>query len=286
MPLTCPRCGTPSPDGNQFCQSCGTPLAAPAGVTTGVIPGPPPGPPPNFAAPPPAAYQSPYYTPSGAVAPVHRTPWMLIVAGVALLTLLMAGAGTALALLNHGTTSANTGGLGDVTSPTPGVTPSPVASPTTTSTTPGAVSNDGFSLTLPSGWAVESKDNESVVLTDPNTEGSVTIASGVSIPTQTAQQNKDTVDGALKSKYPDTQECPNTKPTNTTLNGAAGISWMLCFTLTQGANSLPAALSMFAGANPSGTVYYFVMVLSTQSNIQSYVNIAKPVVQSVHWKLS
>jgi hypothetical protein len=125
-----------------------------------------------------------------------------------------------------------------------------------------------------------------MVLTDPNGGGSVTVSSGVSIPTQTAQNNKDTVDSELKSKYPDTRECPNTSPASGTLNGVPGISWTLCFTLTSGANSVPAAASVFAGANSSGSIYYLVMVLTTESNLNSYVTAAKPVVSSVHWKLS
>jgi zinc ribbon protein len=283
MALACPRCGTQNPDGNAYCQACGTPLAAPVAVTTGAYAGPPPG----MAAPPPSpGYQGPYYTLSGAPVQVHRTPWLLIIAAVLAATVLMAGAGTALALLSNRSTPPSSGtGIADIPSPTPGLTPSPVASPTTTAQT-GLVSNDGFTLNLPSGWSVDSKDNETMVLTDPNGGGSVTISSGESIPAQTAQNNKDTVDGTLKSKYPDERECPNTSPANATLNGVPGISWTLCFTLTSGANSVPAAASVFAGANASGSVYYLVMVLTTESNLSAYVNAAKPVVSSVHWKLS
>jgi hypothetical protein len=70
------------------------------------------------------------------------------------------------------------------------------------------------------------------------------------------------------------------------LNGVPGISWTLCFTLTSGANSVPAAASVFSGANSGGSVYYLVMVLTTESNLNGYVTAAKPVVSSVHWKLS
>jgi Double zinc ribbon len=282
MALACPRCGTQNPDGNAYCQACGTPLAAPAAVTAGAYAGPPPGMAPPSPSP---GYQSPYYAPSGAPVHVHRTPWMLIIAVVLAATVLMAGAGTALALLGNRTQTPSSGGLVDIPSPTPGLTPSPVASPTST-TQVGLQSNDGFTLNVPSGWSVDSKDNETMVLTDPNGGGSVTVSSGQSVPTQTAQNNKDTVDSALKGKYPDTRECPNTSPANGTLNGAPGISWTLCFTLTSGANSVPAAASVFAGANTSGSVYYLVMVLTTESNLSAYVNAAKPVVSSVHWKLS
>src|SRR3989442_9641057 len=119
--MTCARCGAQNPDGNLYCQVCGTPLAAPARVVTapqgppppappagpppGVIPGPPPGamsgPPPGIPPPMvgPGGYQSPYYAPTGPVAPVHRTPWMLIMAAVVGLVVLMAGCGTALAII-------------------------------------------------------------------------------------------------------------------------------------------------------------------------------------------
>lgn len=283
MALACPRCGTQNPDGNAFCQACGTPLAAPVAVTAGAFAGPPPGmaPPP----PGPPGYQTPYYTPTGSPVPVHRTPWVLIIAAVLLVTVVVAGAGTGLALLANRSPQTSSSTVGDVPSPTPGLTPSPVASPTSVAQT-GLQSNDGFSLNVPSGWSIDSKDNETIVLTDPNSDGSVTVSSGVSIPTATAQQNKDIVDNALKSKYPDTRECANTHTTNTTLNGVPGLSWTLCFTLTSGSNSLPAAASLFAGANGSGSVYYLVMVLTVDSNLQNYVNAAKPIIQSIHWKLS
>ena len=280
MPLACPRCGTQNPDGNAYCQACGTPLTAPVAATAGAFAGPPPG-----MAPPPA-YQSPYYPPSGPPVAVHRTPWVLIIAGVLVLALVMAGAGTALAVLsNRNSQSGSNTTVGDIPSPTPGITPSPVASPTSTAQT-GLQSNDGFSLNVPSGWAIDSKDNETMVLTDPNGEGSVTVSSGASIPTATAQQNKDIIINTLKTKYPDVRECANTHTSNTTLNGATGLSFTLCFTLTSGSQSVPAAGSLFVGANGGGSVYYLVMVLTIETNLPNYVNAAKPVVQSVHWKLS
>lgn len=286
MPLACPRCGTGNPDGNSYCQACGTPLTAPVAVTTGAFAGPPSG----MAPPPPApGYQAPYYAPSGPPVAMTRTPWALIVAGVLVLTVLMAGAGTALAVIgNHNNqTGAAGGGIADVPSPTPGLTPSPVASPTPApASQTGLQSNDGFTINVPGGWSIDTKDNETMVLSDPNGQGSITVASGVSIPSQTAQNNKDTIDSALKSKYPDMRECANTSPANGTFNGVPGVSWTICFTLTSGANSVPAAASVFAGANASGSVYYLVMVLTTDGNLSAYLNAAKPVVQTVHWKLS
>lgn len=236
--------------------------------------------------PGPTGYQSPYYAPAGAVAPVHRTPWMMIIAGVVALVVLMAGFGTAIAVIgNRG--SATGGPIGsDIPSPTPGVTPSPIASPTPTSLGATTASNDGVRVKVPQGWAVATNDTEFIVLTDPNGEGSVTVASGPSSPTQTALDNKNTIDSTFKSKYSDTRACPNTSATNGAFNGARGISWTLCFTLTQGAQSAAAAASLFAGANSTGNVYYVVMVVTRQDNLQAYLTEAKPVLQSVEWKLS
>src|SRR3984893_12556985 len=94
MALACPRCGTQNPDGNAFCQAYGTTLAA---VAPAVGRGPlrylrqlSVGPPPNV---PPPSYQSPYYTPAPGAAqpPVHRAPWMMIIAAVVGLVVVMAG---------------------------------------------------------------------------------------------------------------------------------------------------------------------------------------------------
>src|SRR5207245_8975638 len=144
MALTCARCGAQNPDGNLYCQACGTPLTAAGAVAGAAPPAPPEAPPGAFAGPPvgiappvvgPTGYQSPYYTPSGVAAPVHRTPWMLIIAGVLALTVLMAGLGTALAVIGNRNSPGGSGIGSPLTSPSPGVTPTPVASPTST---PGA----------------------------------------------------------------------------------------------------------------------------------------------------
>src|SRR5256885_3470889 len=300
MAMTCARCGAQNPDGNLYCMSCGTPLTAsavatapmqgppsapPPGPPPGPLPGPPPGPPPGIA--PPTGYQSPYYTPTGPVPPVHRTPWMLIIAGVVALVVLMAGCGTALAIIGN-RSSNNTNGSSlsspDVASPSPGVMPSPIGSPTATS---GAhtESNDGVTMPVPAGWSVANKDSEAIVLTDPNSEGSVTAASGRSSPTQTAQDNKNTIDAYFKQNYPDARTCGGTTATNGTFNGVHGVSWSLCFTLTAGGHSVAAASSLFAGANTSGSVYYNLVVVTRQDHLKADVATAKPVLQGLHWKL-
>ena len=245
--------------------------------------------PPAFAGPPgyapPPGYASPYYTPAVATPPVHRTPWMVIIAAVVALVVIMAGIGTAITVLGNRNASTNGGGIADVSSPSPETSPSPVGSPVPTPTT-GTKSNDGVSVTLPAGWTVTSQDSESFVLSDPDNEGDVTIASGSSSPAQSAQDNKNTIDSSLKSKYPDTRNCTGTTTTTGTFNGAKGISWTLCLTLTDGTHSVPAAASIFAGANASGSVYYVVIVLTRQENISHYLTVARPVLASVHWKLS
>lgn len=302
MAVICARCGTQNPDGNQFCQNCGTLLGARPSAVAAPPPapvGPPPPGPPGFAPPPmmagPTGYSSPYYTPAGQAVPVHRTPWMLIIAGVVGLIVLMAGCGTALAVIGSRSASGNTSNtsgttLSDLSSPSPASTPTPIASPVQTpSTNPSGgttESNDGVTMTVPAGWTVANKDSESIVLTDPDSQGSVTVASGPSSPTQTAEDNKATMDEYFKKNYPDARACPGTSTVASTLNGARGLSYQLCFTLTAGGQAVPAAASLFVGANTSGSVYYVAMVVTRQANLKSYVAQVGPVLATVRWKLS
>lgn len=284
MAVTCARCGNQNPDGNQFCQACGTPLAVAAAPPApgAVLPGPPPGPPP-----PQAGYQSPYYAPSavGPQPPVHRTPWILIISAIVVLVVLMAGCGTAIAVFsNRASGQGNSPGL--LPSPSPAGTPSPVASPSPVSTKGGTASNKGETFILPAGWTVQSQDDETILITNPNGDGSVTVGSGASSPAQTAQQNKDTIDKFFQGKYPDTKTCAGTKTTTGTLNGAAGIFWELCFTLSSGGQSVQAEAPLFAGANSSGSVYYIVLLLTSQANVQTFINDATPILQSIKWKLA
>jgi len=192
---------------------------------------------------------------------------------------------TVAVLANRGGSNPS-GGVGSLPSPSPASSASPVASPTAAPTYGATTaSNDGLSVPVPQGWAVANKDSEAIVLTDPNSEGSVTAASGRSSPTQTAQDNKNTIDAYFKQNYPDARTCGGTTATNGTFNGVHGVSWSLCFTLTAGGHSVAAASSLFAGANTSGSVYYIVMVVTRQDNLKAYVATAKPVLQGIHWKL-
>lgn len=239
-----------------------------------------------MAPPVPPGYVNPYPVPPPTIA-VHRTPWMLIIAAVVALVVLMAGCGTALAVFgSRAGGGVNGPGVADLPSPTPATSPSPVASPTSTPSGPHVESNDGLSVMLPAGWTVADKDSETLVLYDPGPEGQVTVASGSMRPVQTAQENMNEITNELKAKYPDTRTCPNTRASSSTLNGAKGFSWTLCFTVTSGASSLPAAASIFAGANSSGSIYYIAFAITRQDNLSSYVAVARPVLTSIQWKLS
>ncbi len=296
MAIACPRCNTQNPDTNAFCQACGTPLASfiaqpaapPMGPPPGLAPpvvGPPPSAPPPGAPPPPPQYQSPYYAPAPGYAqpPVHRTPWVLIVSAVVGLVVIMAGAGTAYAFLNN--RNSNPSGSSDLLpSPSPAGSPSPVASATATPASGGTASNATFSVTVPAGWVISSKDSTTIALTDAN-GNAVAITSGTSNPPQTAQQNKDSLDKSLAAKAPDAHQCPNTKVTNGSVNGAPGIFWQMCFTLTSGSQSVQAAAPLFAGANADGSVFYGIVLLTLASNKDNFIAEAAPVLASIKWGL-
>jgi hypothetical protein len=207
---------------------------------------------------------------------------VLIITAVLVLVVVMAGCGTALAII--GARSSQSGGAGIVPSPSPEGSPSPIASPTGGPSGPSA-SNTGETIPVPTGWAVANKDSESITLVNPDGTGSLTVGSGPSVPAMTAQQNKDSLDKYLQGKYPDVKSCPNSKTTTGSLNGVAGIFWTLCFTLTSGAQSFPAAAPLFVGANGSGSVYYVVILLTPVDNLTAFVNQTKPILAGLQWKL-
>jgi hypothetical protein len=301
MALTCARCGAQNPDGNQFCQACGTPLTAAA---AGAQAAPPPAPPSWLATPPqaaaptatapavayasppaaPVAYASPYYAPAAAMpqAPVHRTPWILIISAVVALIVVMAGCGTAIALLG-GKASLSGGITADVPSPSPAGSPSPVPSPTALQGP--TASNPVVTIPVPAGWAVSAKDNESITLSDPNGLGFVSVASGTQNPKLTAQQQKAGADAALKAKYPDTVECGGVRPTTGSLGGVPGIFWNLCFTLVSSGRSLPAQASLFVGTNADGSVWYAVVMITAQTYMQNLTAESAPILKGIQWKL-
>ncbi len=294
MALTCARCGAQNPDGNQFCQACGTQLTAAAAgppaatptlaAPTAAAPTAPTttAPPLAFASPP--GFSSPYYSPAGAApqAPVHRIPWVMIIAAVVGLVVIMAGCGTAIALLG-GKASVSGGITSDVPSPTPAGSPSPVASPTAPQGP--TASNNGETVPVLTGWVVTAKDNETISLSDPSGLGAILVASAPSNPKESAGEQKASVDAGLTTKYPDTKPCPNTKTTTGALSGVQGIFWQLCFTAVSSGHSLPAAASLFVGTNADGSVFYGVILLTIQSNMQSFITEAAPVLKGIQWKL-
>jgi hypothetical protein len=331
MPMTCGRCGAQNPDGNQFCSTCGLPLAAavpapPAAAPGWAAPPPPaaaPGPPPAAApGPPPAApgwavaappvaappppqaapawgvvpapappagyasppgYTSPYYAPVGDTRqpPVHRTPWTIIIAAVVALVVVMAGCGTAVALLTNKVNI--TGGItADLPSPTPAGSPSPVASPSAFSG--NTASNDYVTIPVLPNWQVVHKDSQVIALLSPSLLGSITVASGPLSPASTAQAGKDEIDKAISTKYPGAQNCAGTRPTNGTLNGASGIFWTLCYTVVQNGNSFPAASALFVGVSSNGSVAYLLELATLAGSMDSFRVETKPIVAGITWK--
>ncbi|HEV2216649.1 MAG TPA: hypothetical protein VGV88_03655 [Candidatus Dormibacteraeota bacterium] len=257
-----------------------SPFTEPPAFTT-----PPPTAYPTAPPPPPPAYVSPYYPPAtGAIQPpIHRAPWLVIIAAVVVLVLVMAGVGTVLAVSFGHSSNQAASSIQELSSPSPAGSPSPI--PTPTITTPTSASNAGVQVPLPDGWTVATQDSESITLLAPSGTGSITIASGASSPPQNPQQNKATVDAFFKQQFPDTVNCSGSKTTNGSLNGVAGISWELCFTLTSGAQSLPAAALLFVGANPSGSVYYVMYMLTAAGNMPSFTSECGPILKGIQWKL-
>src|ERR1700682_2639453 len=289
MPTTCARCGAQNPDGNQFCQACGTPLtqaavappSAPPPPAPSWLAAPPPPPPPTAPptasaapAPLPVAYASPYYSPAGAMpqAPVHRTPWVLIISAVVVLILVMAGGATAIALLG-GKAGSSAGTMPDQSTATPG-------------TTLPTESNPVVTVPVPEGWKVTAKDNESIALSDPNGLGFVSVASALQNPKMTDQQQKGVVDASLKSKSPDAVEWRRVKAATGTVGGGKGIFWEMCFTIVANGQSLPAEASLFVGTNADGSAWYAVILVTHQTYMQNLITECEPILRGIQWKLT
>jgi hypothetical protein len=215
---------------------------------------------------------------------------VLIISVIVALVIVMGGVGTVLAftLGNHNSSSP---GFEAVPSPSPAVSPKPGQSPSpsgqpTQPTSGSSVSNNGETVTIPTGWTVLSKDSETVTLESPNGDGAITIGSGQSSPPASAQQNKNDIDTYFLQKYPDTKPCPGSKVTNGSLDGAPGIFWEICFTLTSGAQSVQVGAPLFVGANASGSVYYAVFLETEAPNMATFLNEAKPFLNGgIKWNL-
>ncbi len=301
MAISCARCGAQNPDGNKFCQSCGTPLAAspqqpatPVGAAPAApwqaVPYPAQSAPAAPPAGPPPAYTSPYYAPGtggAAQPPVHRTPWAIIAAVVVGLIVIMAGCGTVLAFSGLGRNTQTSGSFKSLATPTPAGTPTPIATPTGTPAASGFESNAGESVLVPRGWTVISKDAQSITLQSPSGDGSITVGSGPQSPPQNAEQDKSQLDTYFKQKFPDTKDCAGTKTSTGDMDGAKGIFWQLCFTVTSGSQSIAIGAPIFVGANSSGSVYYLVLLETEKANMDAFIKEATPIMSGgIHWKLS
>jgi hypothetical protein len=227
-----------------------------------------------YAAPPgQVAYASPYYSPEGAMpqAPVHRTPWVLIISAIVVLIVLLAGCGTAFALF-----SGKSFGSADVAKPEP--SPSPWTGPT--------ASNPVVTVPLLPGWTVSSKDNESISMTDPNGWGYVSVGSGVQSPKLTLQQQKTAIETSIKNKSPDAVECRAVRPTPGSVGGVKGIFWNMCFTVVSAGKSLAAEAYLFVATNADGSVWYGVILLTPQSYMVNLSKEAEPILAGIQWKLT
>jgi hypothetical protein len=213
---------------------------------------------------------------------VHRTPWTIIIAAVVGLIVVMAGCGTAVALLTN-KASVSGGITSDLPSPTPAGSPSPLASP---SPIAGATlaSNDYVTIPVPPGWQVAHKDSQVIALLNPSGSGSMVVASGPLSPSSTAQAGKDAIDKTFQTKYPGAQNCAGTSPKNGTLNGASGIFWTLCYTVVANGNSFPAASALFVGVNSNGSIAYLLELATLAGNMDTFRVDTKAIVQGIVWK--
>jgi hypothetical protein len=292
MAMVCRECGAQNPTGLRRCATCGAPQL----VADTRVPGTTAPPAPGTAAdlPSPAGYPSPSYAPRVAApaAMVHRTRWSLVVGSIAALIALATLSGTVLGLVSGLLAQAPgySNLSGQVPSPSPSGTPGPSASPVP-SVSPAAPvlgpgeSNAGVRLPVPAGWSVSGNDGEAITLESPDGNGSLTVASGRQNPAKSAEQNRDRVIRYYQGLHPDAADCPASRVTTGALNGVPGIFWTMCFTLIYGAQTYPAAAAMFAGSNTAGSVYYLVIVLSSQADLTSFVATAEPIVQGIQWRL-
>ena len=142
--------------------------------------------------------------------PVHRTPWVLIIGAIVVLD---RGDGRVRhrdRALRHTSTANDAGGVAyRCPSPSPAGSPSPMR-------IADSARPHRHRLPRTTGWRSRcrragrwiDKDSESITLSNPNGDGSITIGSGPSSPRQTAQQNKDTVDKFFAEQVPGHQDLP------------------------------------------------------------------------------
>jgi hypothetical protein len=56
--------------------------------------------------------------------------------------------------------------------------------------------------------------------------------------------------------------------------------------LSGGGQSIQAGAPLFAGASSDGSVYFVVLLLTSQTNMKSFIDQAAPILQSIHWNLA
>jgi hypothetical protein len=280
MPLGCVRCGAQNPDGNNFCQNCGNPLAVAAPLAAQATPLYPLQPPA-----PPVAYQSPYYAP---VQPqqVYRTPWMLVVGIIAGLVVVMGACGVGIAIVvpkNSGTASSPK--LGTPAPPKTSATPASRPTPAQTASSGQTLSIASLSVTVPADFQVVDKNDNQVTVETPAGDGVIQVESAKLPKPTTTQQLQQGVLAYLKQQYPDASVCGSDD--NVEINGPSGSIVKICFTLTQqNAPATPAAAVYWLATNSAHSVYYEVDGVTEADSFDGFMDATAPFVDSVTWKLS
>ena len=336
MPLICPRCGTQNADGVRFCSNCAQslegvapmgaagaasqqppatppPAAPPPSAPPPPAPPPPPAAPPPYTPPPAGAYPpgapppGAYYAPAAAApAPGKRLPMMLIIGGVVLALLLVAGVGVVLAMSGGGgqgqanqtvappTQAPVTQAPPDDPDPTaPPDDPDPTAPPDDPDPTAPPDGPDGpvgpgetvevanIAVTVPGGWEAAAQDPAVIQVSGEG--GLITFFSADIGESPTLDQLLDGLQANLEESFPDVQVCGD--PSDSTLpNGPAGVFVAYCYTLTlEGGQSVVVAdlylISM------QGTVLSYVEALTAAENLDAFLEASGPIVGSVQWRL-
>jgi zinc-ribbon domain len=280
MPLGCARCGAQNPDGNNFCQNCGSPLAVAAAVATQATPlysVQPPAPPP--------AYQSPYYVPAQPQQ-IGRTPWMLVVGVIVGVVLVMDACGVGIAIVVPKNVRTTTGPTLGTPAP-PNISETPGAKPTPTQATAGSqtLSIASLTVTVPADFQIADKNDNQVTVETPDGDGLIQVESAKLPKPTTAQQLQQGVLASFKQKYPDANVCGSDD--NVEINGPSGSVVKICFTLTQqNAPATPAAAIYWMATNSALSVYYEVDGVTEADNFDGFMDATSPFVDSVSWKLT
>jgi hypothetical protein len=308
MARICANCRFENPDGNEYCQRCGTSLtgvpatpsgaaprqvgpSSPAGI--GVRPAASPAyapPPPAYPSPLPApasyppplgpapaaepGYRSPYYPASGPAPQVGRMSPGLIV-GVALAALVvlvvvaLAGVVAVRALTGHAS----------------GPTPSPTVAPTTT---PGGgsstVDTSTFILTAGSAWSLKNRQDNLVDLQAGSGWGLVEVMSQQLSQPETTGQAFSNVEASLQKKYPSITSCIDRS--TMTIGGLSGTVKGYLYDEPDGSGStVQVCDAIWIDSTSNGDIYYYEQVSSNGDFNGRLEPAAKPVRSSIQWKL-